>query len=125
MSAVTMRPAPSLKTMGVRTVSVVSLTDSTFSSKMQEALEQTARSARVLFDDQLPNIFVAFLAPASMVALVLGLWRFTADAGWTGAFVIGSGFFSHWQVWIAMAVALKCIASWGNASRSSVPKISE
>ncbi len=125
MRAVTMRAAPTLESGGVRTMSVAAVTFSTFSGKMQELFEQSARSARVLFDDQLPNIFVAFLTPASMVALVLGLWRFTADAGWTGTFVIGSGFFSHWQVWIAVAVVLKCIASWGSVSRSGAPKISE
>jgi hypothetical protein len=28
-----------------------------------------------------------------------------ADLGWTGNFFIGSGLLSHWQVWIALAIA--------------------
>jgi len=42
-----------------------------------------------------------------MLALVFGLWRVSADLGWTENFVISSGLFSHWQVWIALALALK------------------
>jgi len=125
MRAVTMRVSPTLQSVGITTASMVSVTDSTFAGKLQGMLEDTVRSARSAFDEQLPDMFVAFLTPASMVALVLGLWRFTADAGWTEAFLISGGFFSHWQVWIALAVALKSVASWGNASRSNSPKVSE
>jgi len=46
-----------------------------------------------------------------MLALVFGLWRVSADLGWTDDFVIASGFFSHWQVWIALAIALKFAGS--------------
>jgi hypothetical protein len=119
-----MRAGTTLQPAWARTASIVSETSSTFGGKMQVMLEQTARSARTLFDEQLANIFVAFLTPASVVALVLGLWRFTADAGWTEAFLISGGFFSHWQVWIALAIGLKGIASWGSASRSDTSKTS-
>jgi len=46
-----------------------------------------------------------------MLALVFALWRVSADLGWTESFVISSGLFSHWQVWMALAIALKLTAS--------------
>ena len=114
--AVTMRVPPTLQIVGGRTAAaIVSETSLSFGGKMQTVVDDTVRSARLAIDDQLPNVLVALLTPASVVALVLGLWRFTADAGWTEAFLISSGFFSHWQVWIALAIALKTVASWGNA----------
>src|SRR5580658_588617 len=107
---VTMRFAPALQSVTVRTGSlVVSEVSSTFGGKMQAMLEHTAKLARTAYSDQLANMFVAFLTPASLVALVLGLWRLSADVGWTEAFPIGSGFFSHWLVWIALAIGLKSL----------------
>ncbi len=47
------------------------------------------------------------LTPAALMALALGAWRVAADMKWAGAFAISSGFFSHWQVWIAAAVLLQ------------------
>ena len=41
----------------------------------------------------------------------MGLWRLTADLGWTETFPIANGFFSHWIVWIALAIGLKFGAS--------------
>jgi hypothetical protein len=69
---------------------------------------------------QMANVLVALLTPAALVALVLGLWRLCADLGWAGAFVISGGFFSHWQVWIALSIGLKMLSSaliaWGSRS---------
>jgi hypothetical protein len=69
---------------------------------------------------QMANVLVALLTPAALLALVLGLWRVCADLGWAGAFVISSGFFSHWQVWIALSIGLKMLSSvliaWGSRS---------
>ena len=53
------------------------------------------------------NVLPALLTPASVVALVLGLWRVSSDLGWTEEFLISDGFFSHWQVWIGLAIALQ------------------
>lgn len=39
------------------------------------------------------------------MAYVLGVWRLASDLGMAGAFAI-TGLFSHWQVWISVAVAL-------------------
>lgn len=51
--------------------------------------------------------FAALLTPASLMACSLGLWRIAADLNWTRDFAIGSGLFSHWQVWIVSAIALE------------------
>jgi hypothetical protein len=74
---------------------------------------------------QLPNILVALLTPAAMVAFVMGLWRVSADLDWAGAFPITSGFFSHWQVWIALAIGLKMLSSSLLAWESRTRKIHE
>ena len=71
------------------------------------------------------NILPALLSPAAVLALVLGLWRVSADLGWTEAFLIANGFFSHWQVWIALAIVLQVAAVWLASKISSDNKISE
>jgi hypothetical protein len=53
------------------------------------------------------DLLVELVTPASLVVAAMGLWRLTADLGWTETFPISSGFFSHWQVWIALAAGLK------------------
>ncbi len=53
----------------------------------------------------------AFLTPAAVMAFALGMWRLASDLNWTGEFVISSGLFSHWQVWIALAGLLETCAS--------------
>lgn len=74
----------------------------------------------IIFSRQLANTLIALLTPAAVVAFVLGLWRVCADLGWAGAFLIADGFFSHWQVWIALSIALKMLSStliaWGSRS---------
>lgn len=71
-----------------------------------------------IFSRQLANTLIALLTPAAVVAFVMGLWRVCADLGWAGAFLIADGFFSHWQVWIALSIALKMLSSaliaWGS-----------
>jgi hypothetical protein len=74
---------------------------------------------------QLPNIAVALLTPAALVALAMGLWRLCADLDWAGLFPITAGFFSHWQVWIALSIALKMLASALLAWDGRIRKISE
>ena len=102
------RIAATLPPARLRVESIVVGTSSTFARKTQALAEQVATSARAaVLDDQLPDVLVALLTPASMVVLVLALWRFTSDIGWTEVFPIASGFFSHWQVWIALAIGLQ------------------
>lgn len=52
----------------------------------------------------------ALLIPAALMAYVLGFWRLASDIGITREFAI-HGLFSHWQVWIFMAVALHVAAT--------------
>jgi hypothetical protein len=74
---------------------------------------------------QLANILVALLTPAAVVAFVLGMWRMCADLGWAGSFLIAGGFFSHWQVWIALSIGLKMLSSSMIAWGSRISKFSE
>jgi len=53
----------------------------------------------------------ALLTPAAVLALALGCWRLAADMNFTGQFAISGGLFSHWQVWIGLAVLLQALAS--------------
>src|SRR5260370_42688845 len=53
--------------------------------------------------EETADLLVALITPAAVIALVLGLWRLTADLEWTGSFLISNGFFSHWQVRIVLA----------------------
>ena len=59
------------------------------------------------------------LQPAVLAAFVLAAWRFGADLGWTGDFVIATGALSHWQTWLAIAVtgqlAVIALNRYGNA----------
>jgi hypothetical protein len=85
-----------LQPVSVRSVSVLS--DNRLQSIMRRTVSTSAQAADVL---------VALVTPSAVVALVMGLWRLTADMGWTETFPISSGFFSHWIVWIALAIGLK------------------
>ncbi|HEY9139405.1 MAG TPA: hypothetical protein VIN93_00845 [Bryobacteraceae bacterium] len=49
----------------------------------------------------------ALLTPGAFLASVLALWRIAADLSWAGKFAITSGVFSHWQVWMVLAVVLQ------------------
>jgi len=40
-------------------------------------------------------------------SFVLSFWRLGQDLDWSGNFFIERGFFSHWQVWLALAISLK------------------
>ena len=54
------------------------------------------------------------LKPPALVAAVLALWRFASEFNWAGGFVINSGPFSHWQIWLAGAGILQwCSYSLG------------
>jgi hypothetical protein len=77
------------------------------------------------FSRQLADVLVALLTPAAVVALVMALWRVGSDLGWAGAFLIADGFFSHWQVWIALSIGLKLLSSTLIAWGSRTNKFSE
>jgi hypothetical protein len=63
----------------------------------------------------------SLLTPAAVTACVLAFWRLTADFKALGAFPITSGLFSHWQVWLAGAVALQLISILLNRYGNSQP----
>jgi len=50
-------------------------------------------------------LFRYLLTPVALVAYVLAGWRLGADLNWTGEFFISRGLLSHWQVWLALAIA--------------------
>jgi hypothetical protein len=49
----------------------------------------------------------ALLTPAAVMACILVFWRLAADLNATGQFPIPDGLFSHWQVWLTLAVSLQ------------------
>ena len=51
-----------------------------------------------------------FLTPAAAVAAALAIWRVAADLNLAKSFAITTGFFSHWQVWLAAAIVLQMCA---------------
>jgi hypothetical protein len=52
----------------------------------------------------------ALLVPIALMAYVLGLWRVASDLGLAAEFAI-TGLFSHWQIWIIVALTLSAAAS--------------
>lgn len=52
----------------------------------------------------------ALLTPGAFLLAVIGVWRLTADLGFTAGFVISSGIFSHWQVWLATSILVQLFA---------------
>jgi hypothetical protein len=68
----------------------------------------------------------ALLIPAALMAYVLGFWRLASDLGMAGEFGI-TGMFSHWQVWIAVAVAMQLAASalnrYGRGDGFHLPRV--
>ena len=68
----------------------------------------------------------ALLIPAALMAYVLSIWRLASDMGMAGTFAI-SGIFSHWQVWLAVGVALQACSyslnRYARSGRMEVPKV--
>jgi hypothetical protein len=55
-------------------------------------------------------IVSALMTPIALMAFALGCWRIAADLKLTGSFAISDGVFAHWQVWIAIAIAVQFAA---------------
>src|ERR1051325_1102793 len=68
----------------------------------------------------------ALLVPAALMAYVLAVWSLASDMEVTGAFGI-TGLFSHWQIWIMLAVALQIashyLSRYGRGYEVHVPRI--
>ena len=52
----------------------------------------------------------SLLAPAALASFTMAFWRIAAAMRWTSAFVVSSGLFSHWQVWLVTAGILVLLA---------------
>lgn len=59
-------------------------------------------------------VFGYLMTPVALVGYVLAFWRLGADLNWLGDFFIASGFFSRWQVWLAIAIATHLAANYLN-----------
>ena len=59
---------------------------------------------------RLASVAAALLNPAAVTAAAFAVWRVTADMNFTRSFAITSGFFSHWQSWLAIAVILQILS---------------
>lgn len=70
-----------------------------------EAAQQTAAVNR-----QATLMAASLMTPVAVMAWVLAAWRVLADLEIAGAFAISKGFFSHWQVWIAVGIAVQLAA---------------
>lgn len=66
-----------------------------------------------------------WLTPVTLAASGLAFWRLGADLNWIGKFAFSRGLFSHWQVWMAMAVCLQLFASalnrYGRGDGATMP----
>jgi len=56
------------------------------------------------------SLLELLLTLLAVVAGSISAWRFGADAGWTNAFFISNGVWSHWQVWCAFAAGSQAFA---------------
>jgi hypothetical protein len=54
--------------------------------------------------------FAGFLTLAAVACFALGAWKLLADLGWAGNFVWDRGLLSHWQIWMAGAVAAQLVS---------------
>ena len=55
-------------------------------------------------------IVSALMTPIALMAFALGCWRIAADLELTSSFAISDGVFAHWQVWIAIGIAIQFAA---------------
>jgi hypothetical protein len=123
MGAFTVETPPRPTAAGV--TSALARATSEGAAKLEMRLAGALANPTLALGRQLPNIVVALLTPAALVALAMGLWRVSADLDWAGAFPITAGFFSHWQVWIGLSIALKLLSSGLLAWDAKTRKISE
>ena len=70
-----------------------------------------------------PAVLAALLTPTSLMACALAAWRMAADLQWVRGFAIRSGPFSHWQVWLTMAVILRLLGAWVDERRDDASRL--
>ena len=68
----------------------------------------------------------ALLIPVSLMAYALGFWGLASDMGMAGGSGL-QGIFSHWQLWMAGAVALNVASSilnrYGRSGEIEAPSV--
>lgn len=57
-------------------------------------------------------VFRHLLTPLAVAAYTLAGWRLAADLNVAGEFFVSTGLFSHWQVWLALAIGTQLMASY-------------
>ena len=67
------------------------------------------RSSRNL-EPKLVLAFSSLLTPAAVLGFAIALWRLLADVNVTEEFAIRKGLLSHWQVWLALGIALQSLS---------------
>ena len=68
-------------------------------------------SRRVGKNSRLAKLAASLLTLVSISCAALGIWRLGTDLEWAGDFVFSGGLLSHWQVWVASAIAVQYL-SW-------------
>jgi hypothetical protein len=53
------------------------------------------------------QVLAVALTPLAAMALAMACWGIASYLDWTSSFVIPSGLFSHWQVWLGAAGVLQ------------------
>ena len=93
-------------------------------------LTSASSSRKAPFSNRQSALVVSSLmTPVALMAWALGFWRIAADLKWAGEFAISDGLFSHWQVWIAVAIGIQFAAfllhryGSGNEYRDDDPAI--
>ena len=89
-----------------RTAMVFAESASAVADRLQPAVVRAC-----IISHEATRLIAAFMTPVALTAASMALWRIGADLGWTGAFAISNGLFSHWQVWGIMALGLKMTGS--------------
>lgn len=56
------------------------------------------------------ELIATLLTPAALSAAMLAGWRLGSDLGFAADFFVEDGVFSHWQVWMAIALGLQSCA---------------
>jgi len=67
-------------------------------------------TVKVLPYPELVRMTPTLLSPVAVIAALMACWRFGVDAGWTDSFAVTDGLFSHWQVWLALAIGIQWTA---------------
>ena len=52
-------------------------------------------------------VAAALLTPLALMAFALACWRLATDLSLAQGFAFESGPFSHWQVWLALGIAIQ------------------